>query len=88
VLPRPEDSLDLDEHALHNLDWDSIIKELGLHDDPGPALKTLHQLNTCEPQVHHHLPELPHSQPSFDATQFVHSAATRLPSPSLPEPRL
>jgi hypothetical protein len=72
VLPRPEDSLDLDEHALHNLDWDSIIKELGLHDDPGPALRTLHQFNPCEPQVHHHLPELPHSQP-FDATQFVHS---------------
>jgi hypothetical protein len=67
----------LDEHALHNLDWDSIIKELGLHDDPGLALKTLHQFNhpCSDPQlVHHHLiPYLPHSDQPFDATQFVHS---------------
>ncbi|KAG4973319.1 hypothetical protein AAZX31_11G063600 [Glycine max] len=33
--------LDLDDHALHNLDWDSIMKDLGLHDDSAtPVLKT------------------------------------------------
>lgn len=72
-LPKKEteDPLEWDEHVLHNLDWDSIIKELGLHDDPAPARKSVLQFNHCEPQLPH-LPELPQSQP-FDPTQFDHS---------------
>jgi hypothetical protein len=67
MLLWPEDLLDLDEHELHNLDWDSIIKELGLHEDPGhgPTLKSVLQFNPCEPQVRHHLPELAPTLPAF-----------------------
>ncbi|CAJ1930017.1 unnamed protein product [Sphenostylis stenocarpa] len=42
VVTNSQDCLDLDDHALHNLDWDSIMKDLGLHDDSGaPVLKTI-----------------------------------------------
>lgn len=64
-----ESSLELDEHVLHSLDWDSIMKDLGLHDDSvATVLKTTNgngfpQPNPCDPQV----PEFPNSQdPSFD----------------------
>jgi hypothetical protein len=87
VLPRPEDPLDLDENTLHNLDWNSIIKELGLHDDPGPTLKNVLQFNPCEPQVPHHLPELPHSQ-HFDPSQFAHRVTVVVPEEYVVESRL
>ncbi|KAI4327570.1 hypothetical protein L6164_020012 [Bauhinia variegata] len=66
-LSKPEESLELDEHVLHNLDWDSIMKDLGLHDDSGAAvLRSISNPNPCESQVPH-LPELVGSQePSFD----------------------
>ncbi|KAK7367438.1 hypothetical protein VNO80_09450 [Phaseolus coccineus] len=42
VVTDSQDCLDLDDHALHNLDWDSIMKDLGLHDDSGAhLLKTI-----------------------------------------------
>ncbi|KAJ1415289.1 hypothetical protein SESBI_18246 [Sesbania bispinosa] len=45
-----QECLELDDHALHNLDWDSIMKDLGLHDESGaPVLKTiLHPNNPCD----------------------------------------
>ncbi|KAI4314873.1 hypothetical protein L6164_027738 [Bauhinia variegata] len=66
-LSKPEESVELDEHVLHNLDWDSIMKDLGLNDDSGPAvLRSISHPNPCEPQVPH-LPELVGSQePTFD----------------------
>lgn len=46
--PTDHSVVELDDHALHNLDWDSIMKDLGLHDDSGaPVLKT-NENNTCE----------------------------------------
>ncbi|CAN6541695.1 unnamed protein product [Malus baccata var. baccata] len=58
-----------EEQVLHNLDWDSIMRDLGLHDDNVPNLKTsIPQLNANDPQIS----EYPHPQP-FDATQLVHS---------------
>lgn len=42
VITNSQECLDLDDHALHNLDWDSIMKDLGLHDESGtPVLKTI-----------------------------------------------
>ncbi|KAG5069805.1 hypothetical protein AAZX31_01G164300 [Glycine max] len=41
LVTNSQDYLDLEDHALHNLDWDSIMKDLGLHDDSAtPVLKT------------------------------------------------
>ncbi|KAM1091011.1 hypothetical protein PS2_018183 [Malus domestica] len=58
-----------EEQVLHNLDWDSIMRDLGLHDENVPNLKTsIPQLNANDPQIS----EYPHPQP-FDATQLVHS---------------
>ncbi|XP_028775641.1 scarecrow-like protein 15 [Neltuma alba] len=56
-------SLEWDEHALHSLDWDSIMKDGGLHDDSlANVLKsTVPQSNPCDPHVPH-LPEFPNSQ--------------------------
>ncbi|KAK7307555.1 hypothetical protein VNO77_40733 [Canavalia gladiata] len=51
VTTNSQECLELDDHALHNLDWDSIMKDLGLHDDTGTSvLKTiLHSNNNpCE----------------------------------------
>ncbi|KAK7309278.1 hypothetical protein RJT34_05859 [Clitoria ternatea] len=45
-----QDCLDLDDHALHNLDWDSIMKDLGLNDDTAtPVLKTILHTNDTNP---------------------------------------
>ncbi|ONH96770.1 hypothetical protein PRUPE_7G150900 [Prunus persica] len=66
------DPLEWDEQALHNLDWDSIMRDLGLHDDSVPNLKTsIPQLNSTDSQISH-LSDYPHPQP-FDPTQLVHS---------------
>ncbi|RYR10922.1 hypothetical protein Ahy_B05g079405 [Arachis hypogaea] len=44
----------LEDHVLHNLDWDSIMKDLGFHEDSNPPLfKTT-------------LPNVPDFSPSFD----------------------
>ncbi|KAM5576227.1 scarecrow-like protein 15 [Rosa sericea] len=66
----------VDEQDLHNLDWDSLMRDLGLHDDSVLNLRptTNTQLNphpNSDPQIPH-LPEYPHPQP-FDPTQLVHS---------------
>ncbi|KAK4262197.1 hypothetical protein QN277_027782 [Acacia crassicarpa] len=60
---KPEDSLGWDDHVLHSLDWDSVMKDWGLQDDTlSHVLKTtVPRSNPCEPQVPH-LPEFPNSQ--------------------------
>ncbi|EXB80596.1 hypothetical protein L484_009050 [Morus notabilis] len=78
---QPNDSLEWEEQ-FHYLDWDSLMRELGLHDDSAPAFKTAttnttnsfaHQLNpNCDPHIIPHFSELiSHHQP-FDPTQLVH----------------
>ncbi|XP_004300613.1 PREDICTED: scarecrow-like protein 15 [Fragaria vesca subsp. vesca] len=74
VLTHHDQPLEWDEQV----DWDSIMRDLGLHDDSVPNLKATTTTNThlnhhhnSEPQIHH-LPEYPHPQP-FDPTQLVHS---------------
>ncbi|KGN53267.1 scarecrow-like protein 15 [Cucumis sativus] len=57
--------LDWDEQALHNLDWDSIMGDLGLHDDSNSSL----QNNTNHDRVPN-FPEFLHSQ-SLDQTSHL-----------------
>ncbi|XP_027361185.1 scarecrow-like protein 15 [Abrus precatorius] len=74
VVTNSQDCLDLDDHALHNLDWDSIMKDLGLHDDTGtPVLKTiLHPNNDFTPFDHAELTDIystqnvPYNYPALD----------------------
>ncbi|XP_022740128.1 scarecrow-like protein 15 [Durio zibethinus] len=49
--------LEWDEHELRNMDWDSIIKDLGLDDESVPASKTINPqvLSPCE----NHIQKLP-----------------------------
>ncbi|KAH7520063.1 hypothetical protein FEM48_Zijuj08G0104100 [Ziziphus jujuba var. spinosa] len=70
---QPNDPLELDElQALHNFDWDSVMKDLGLPDESVPVLKTVTPpFNSSEPQIPH-LPMFPQPQP-FDPTQLVQS---------------
>ncbi|XP_028781899.1 scarecrow-like protein 15 [Neltuma alba] len=68
VSKPPEDSAEVDEHAFHSLDWDSIMKDLDLHDT---SLKSIPQPNPCEPQV----PILPEFPPSHDPALFDHASA-------------
>ncbi|KAA8547326.1 hypothetical protein F0562_003810 [Nyssa sinensis] len=61
-------SLQLVDHILNNSeDWDSLIRELGLHDDSATALKSLPQFPS--------LPEFPPHH-SFNPAQFVPSDFT------------
>ncbi|KAJ6740132.1 SCARECROW-LIKE PROTEIN 15 [Salix purpurea] len=67
--------IEWDDHALQNLDWDSIMRELDFHDDSAPALiKNFPLFGPCsESQIqNHNLPELTASQ-QIDPTQFLHS---------------
>ncbi|KAF3439050.1 hypothetical protein FNV43_RR17325 [Rhamnella rubrinervis] len=67
------DPLEWDEQGFQNLDWDSIMMDLGLHDDSvGPhVLKPTTTQIPCEPQIQH-IPVFPPPQP-FDPTHLVHS---------------
>ncbi|KAK9948660.1 hypothetical protein M0R45_004225 [Rubus argutus] len=75
--PNHHEPLEWDEQALHNLDWDSIMRDLGL-DDSVPNLKT----STTTTQLNHHpntdpqIPHLPEYPQTFDPTQLVHSDFT------------
>ncbi|XP_061357240.1 scarecrow-like protein 15 [Gastrolobium bilobum] len=66
--PDPEDHLELEDHVLPNLDWwDSIMKDLGLHDDPNTPL--LKSTNTDNLNSNPCIPDFPPSQdPPFDHT--------------------
>ncbi|XVF59587.1 hypothetical protein PTKIN_Ptkin07bG0287800 [Pterospermum kingtungense] len=46
--------LEWDEHVLRNMDWDSIMKDLGLDDESVPAIKTVNPV-----QVDSHVQNLP-----------------------------
>ncbi|KAE9606720.1 hypothetical protein Lal_00025862 [Lupinus albus] len=64
AVSNSQESLEIDEHVLHNLDWDSIMKDLGLQDDSTPpVLKTMLHPNPCD------LPEFP--PPFENATEFT-----------------
>lgn len=72
------DPLQLEDHVLIGPqldDWDSLMRDLGLHDDPNPnpnpnaVSKPFPQLSS-QSDSHHHLPEFPPVN-SFDSTQFV-----------------
>ncbi|KAL6993618.1 hypothetical protein U1Q18_011729 [Sarracenia purpurea var. burkii] len=66
-----EPSLRWDDHMLNNFeDWDSLIRELGLHDDSAPALKSFPQFNRSDPQFPI-LIDSPASR-SFDSTHNHH----------------
>ncbi|XP_038877289.1 scarecrow-like protein 15 [Benincasa hispida] len=56
-------SLDWDEHNLHNLDWDSIMGDLGLQDDSNSALRNT--ITTTTNNIHHLLP--------YTFPEFLHS---------------
>lgn len=80
VLPQqPNDSLEWDEPVFHNLDWDSIMGDLGLHDDSVTSFKSsstipnsfAQQLNSCDPPIPHFSELITPPQP-FDPTQLLH----------------
>lgn len=74
VVSQPNDPPEWDDQVLHNLDWDSIMRDLEFHDESLPVFKTVaHQLNSCtDPPIPHHLPAFPSPQP-FDPSQLVRS---------------
>ncbi|KAL8531947.1 hypothetical protein ACS0TY_008525 [Phlomoides rotata] len=63
----------LEDHVLINPqldDWDSLMRDLGLHDDPSPVSKPF---QSSESQIHYsNLPDFPPVN-SFDSAQFVAS---------------
>ncbi|XP_044470562.1 scarecrow-like protein 15 [Mangifera indica] len=61
-----------DEHVLRVMDWDSIMRELGLDDDSVPNFKTNPQLPRCEQQVQQQFTDLGPCQP-FDSTAILQS---------------
>ncbi|CAK9324238.1 unnamed protein product [Citrullus colocynthis] len=69
-------SVEWDEHTLHNLDWDSIMGDLGLHDDSNSALKNNNITTTTNHNHHHH--HLPHF-PDFLHSQSLDQSSHLLP---------
>ncbi|KAJ8770812.1 hypothetical protein K2173_021459 [Erythroxylum novogranatense] len=67
------DALELDDHVLQGLDWESIMRELDFHDDSSPSLiKNFPQF--CESQVqNHHIPDFIAPPLQLDPSQFLHS---------------
>ncbi|XVF17857.1 hypothetical protein REPUB_Repub10bG0161100 [Reevesia pubescens] len=63
--------LEWDEHALRNMDWDSIMKDLGLDDESVPAIKTIPPQvispNSCE----NHIQNLP----EFTSCELTHHSS-------------
>ncbi|XWS42025.1 hypothetical protein CRYUN_Cryun17cG0133300 [Craigia yunnanensis] len=54
--------LEWDDHVLRNMDWDSIMKDLGLDDESVPAIKTIN------PQGENHIQNLP----EFTSWELTH----------------
>ncbi|GAV89552.1 GRAS domain-containing protein [Cephalotus follicularis] len=69
-----------EEHVLRNMDWDSIMRDLGLDDDSAPASKLIPQFTPCGDHLPltaaaiTHLPELLATHHQFDPTQLVHNS--------------
>ncbi|XWS45382.1 hypothetical protein CRYUN_Cryun15aG0131900 [Craigia yunnanensis] len=59
--------LEWDEHALRNMDWDSIMKDLGLDDESVPAIKTIPP-QVISPSCDNHIQNLP----EFTSCEFTH----------------
>ncbi|KAJ4714456.1 Scarecrow-like protein [Melia azedarach] len=53
VSPITDPTADWEEHVLRNMDWDSIMKDLGLDDDSVPSIKTNSQLTHGGQQIDH-----------------------------------
>ncbi|KAM7250130.1 hypothetical protein ACFE04_022013 [Oxalis oulophora] len=64
----PPPQVEWDEHVLRNMDWDSIMRDLGLDDENTPGSKNIHQFTPSEAQIAH-MVELTHQQ--FEPTQFT-----------------
>ncbi|KAI3451729.1 hypothetical protein Pfo_008394 [Paulownia fortunei] len=80
ILAVCDDPLQLEsDHVLinqHLVDWDSLMRELGLHDDSTPVSKPIHQLTShsnaqITPTQYSALPELLPPVTSFDSNQFL-----------------
>lgn len=68
------DPLHLDEHVLNHFeDWDSLMRELGLHDDSALTSKPIPQFSPHSVDQPSLLPDLPPSEHSFDPTPFAPS---------------
>ncbi|KAE8707724.1 hypothetical protein F3Y22_tig00110377pilonHSYRG00256 [Hibiscus syriacus] len=59
--------LEWDEHVLRNMDWDSIMKDLGLDDESVPFIKTIPP-QAITPSCENHIQNLP----EFTSCEFTH----------------
>ncbi|OMO84302.1 Transcription factor GRAS [Corchorus olitorius] len=72
VAPAVAPPLEWDEHVLRNMDWDSIMKDLGLDDESVPAIKpNVINPTSCENHIQN-LPEFASSELTHHSTS-VHS---------------
>ncbi|XP_044486143.1 scarecrow-like protein 15 [Mangifera indica] len=72
IIQDPPPPPEWEEHVPRNMDWDSIMRELGLDDDSVPAFKSNPQLPRCEPQIQQQFTELTPCQ-SLDSTPLLQS---------------
>ncbi|KAL4379270.1 hypothetical protein GQ457_02G014380 [Hibiscus cannabinus] len=59
--------LEWDEHVLRNMDWDSIMKDLGLDDESVPSIKTI-PAQAISPSSQNHI----HNLPDFTSCELTH----------------
>ncbi|KAK8673204.1 hypothetical protein V6N13_111553 [Hibiscus sabdariffa] len=59
--------LEWDEHVLRNMDWDSIMKDLGLDDESVPSIKTI-PAQAISPSSENHIQNLP----EFTSCELTH----------------
>ncbi|KAK8716733.1 hypothetical protein V6N13_044035 [Hibiscus sabdariffa] len=59
--------LEWDEHVLRNMDWDSIMKDLGLDDESVPSIKTIPP-QAISPSCQNHIQNLP----EFTSCELTH----------------
>ncbi|XVE87270.1 hypothetical protein DITRI_Ditri18aG0103400 [Diplodiscus trichospermus] len=64
--------LEWDEHVLRNMDWDSIMKDLGLDDESVPAIKTNNPDQVISPCENHiqNLPEFTSCELTHQSVQY------------------
>ncbi|XVF15721.1 hypothetical protein REPUB_Repub09cG0180000 [Reevesia pubescens] len=63
--------LEWDEHVLRNMDWDSIMKDLGLDDESVPAIKTaINHPQVISPSCDNHIQNLP----EFSSCELTHQS--------------
>ncbi|XP_022752125.1 scarecrow-like protein 15 [Durio zibethinus] len=64
--------LEWEEHVLRNMDWDSIMKDLGLDDESVPAIKTIPP-QAISPSSENHIQNLPVFTPCELTQHSIHS---------------